>query len=65
LTIRFFVHAAAFSYWLAHPDAATHAIGSVGIPGKFTLEPEHTTPHGGLGSCEDSLLAERNSGVES
>jgi hypothetical protein len=43
LTIRFFINAAAFSYWLAHPDAATHAIGSVGIPANFTLEPGHAT----------------------
>jgi hypothetical protein len=43
LTIRFFVNAVAFSYWLAHPDAGTHAIGSVGIPGNFTLEPGHAT----------------------
>jgi hypothetical protein len=43
LAIRFFVNAAAFSYGLAHPDAATHAIGSVGIPGNFTLEPGQVT----------------------
>jgi hypothetical protein len=41
LTIRFFVNAAAFSYRLAHPDSAPHAIGSVGIPGNFMLEPGH------------------------
>lgn len=43
LTIRFFINAAAFSYWLAHPDAATHAIGSMGIPANFTLEPGRAT----------------------
>ena len=43
LTIRFFINAAAFSYWLAHPDAATHAIGSLGIAANFTLDPGHAT----------------------
>lgn len=43
LVIRFFVNAAAFSYWLAHPAAATHAIGSVGLPVDLTLEPGHAT----------------------
>jgi hypothetical protein len=43
LAIRFFVNAAAFSYWLAHPDAATHAIGAVGLPVNLTLEPGHAT----------------------
>jgi hypothetical protein len=43
LVIRFFVNAAAFSYWLAHPGAATHAIGGVGIPVDLTLEPGHAT----------------------
>jgi hypothetical protein len=41
LVIRLFVNAAAFSYWLAHPAAATHAINSVGVPANFTLEPGH------------------------
>jgi hypothetical protein len=35
--------AAAFSYWMAHPDAATHAIGAVGLPINLTLEPGHAT----------------------
>jgi len=43
LTIRFFVNAAAFSYWLAHPDAATHAIGALGVPLNLTLEPGNAT----------------------
>jgi hypothetical protein len=55
LTIRFFINAAAFSYWLAHPDAATHAIGSVGIPANFTLEPGHATA-AMLGLSGDSLV---------
>jgi hypothetical protein len=55
LTIRFFINAAAFSYWLAHPDAATHAIGSVGIPANFTLEPGHATA-AMFGLSGDSLV---------
>jgi hypothetical protein len=43
LAIRCFVNAAAFSYWMAHPDAATHAIGAVGLPINLTLEPGHAT----------------------
>jgi hypothetical protein len=43
LAIRFFVNAAAFSYWLAHPTAATHAMGGVGLPVDLTLEPGHAT----------------------
>ena len=43
LVIRVFVNAAAFSYWIAHPDAATHLIGSVGLPINLTLEPGHAT----------------------
>src|ERR1700679_2914153 len=35
LAIRLFVNAAAFSYWLAHPAAATHAITAVGIAANF------------------------------
>jgi hypothetical protein len=55
LTIRFFINAAAFSYWLAHPDAATHAIGSAGIPANFTLEPGHATA-AMFGLSGDSLV---------
>jgi hypothetical protein len=55
LVIRLFVNAAAFSYWLAHPAAATHAIKSVGIAANFTLEPGHATaPMFGLSG--DSLM---------
>jgi hypothetical protein len=43
LAIRFFVNAAAFSYWLAHPDAATHVLGTFGLSANFTLEPGHAT----------------------
>jgi len=43
LTIRLFVNAAAFSYWMAHPDAATRAIGGLGIPLNLTLEPGNAT----------------------
>lgn len=43
LAIRLFVNGAAFSYWIAHPDAATHLIGSAGFPVNLTLEPGHAT----------------------
>jgi len=43
LAIRFFVNAAAFSYWLAHPTAATHAMSGIGLPVNLTLEPGHAT----------------------
>jgi hypothetical protein len=43
LAIRFFVNAAAFSYWMAHPDAATRAIGALGLPLNLTLEPGNAT----------------------
>ena len=55
LTIRFFVNAATFSDWLTHPDAATHAIGSVGIPANFTLELGHATA-AMFGLSGDSLV---------
>jgi len=41
LAIRLFVNAAGFSYWLAHPDAATHVIRTLGIPFDLTIEPGH------------------------
>ena len=43
LVIRFFVNAAAFSCWLAHPGAATHAMGGLGLRVNLTLEPGHAT----------------------
>jgi hypothetical protein len=43
LTIRFFVNAATFSYWIGHPGVATHVLGSIGVPLNFTLEPGHAT----------------------
>ena len=43
LAIRLFVNAAAFSYWIAHPDVATHVAGAIGIPVNLTLEPGHAT----------------------
>jgi hypothetical protein len=43
LTIRFFVNAAAFSYWIAHPNVATHVVGAIGVPVNLTLEPGHAT----------------------
>jgi hypothetical protein len=55
LGIRLFVNAAAFSYWLAHPAAATHAISSMGIAANFTLEPGHATA-AMFGLSGDSLV---------
>jgi hypothetical protein len=43
LAIRFFVNAATFSYWITHPTAATHVLGTLGIPVNLTLEPGHAT----------------------
>jgi hypothetical protein len=43
LAIRLFVNAAGFSYWLAHPAAATQVIHTVGIPFNLTVEPSHAT----------------------
>jgi hypothetical protein len=55
LAIRFFVNAAAFSYWIAHPDAATHVIGAVGVPMNLTFEPGHATA-AMFGLSGDSLV---------
>jgi hypothetical protein len=43
LAIRLFVNAAGFSYWIAHPDAATQMIHTLGIPFNLTIEPGHAT----------------------
>ena len=43
LSIRFFVNAAAFSYWMAHPNVATHVAGAIGVPMDLMLEPGHAT----------------------
>jgi hypothetical protein len=43
LAIRLFINSAAFSYWITHPDTATHMIGAIGIPVNLTLEPGHAT----------------------
>ena len=43
LAIRFFINAAAFSYWMAHPDVATRAISALGLPLNMTLEPGNAT----------------------
>jgi hypothetical protein len=43
LTIRLFVNAAAFSYWVVHPSAATQMVHTLGIPFNLTLEPGHAT----------------------
>ncbi len=41
LAIRLFVNAAGFSYWIAHPNAATQVIHSLGVPFNLTIEPGH------------------------
>ena len=43
LAVRFFINAATFSYWIAHPGVATHILGTMGIPLNLTLEPGHAT----------------------
>ena len=55
LGIRLFVNAAAFSYWISHPAAATHLFGSAGFPMNFTLEPGHATA-AMFGLSGDSLM---------
>ena len=50
-----FVNAAAFSYWIAHPGAATHLFGSAGFPVNLTLEPGHATA-AMFGLSGDSLM---------
>src|ERR1700722_8330202 len=55
LGIRLFVNAAAFSYWIAHPGAATHLFGSAGLPVNLTLEPGHATA-AMFGLSGDSLM---------
>ena len=44
LAIRLFVNAAGFSYWIAHPAAATQVIHTVGIPFNLTVEPATPPP---------------------
>lgn len=55
LSIRLFVNASAFSYWIAHPDAATHAISTVGVPLNLTLEPGYATA-AMFGLSADSMM---------
>lgn len=43
LAIRFFVNAATFAYWMAHPAVGTHVLGVMGIPVNLTLEPGTAT----------------------
>jgi len=43
LTIRLFVNAAGFSYWIAHPAVATQMVHTLGIPFDLTIEPGHAT----------------------
>jgi hypothetical protein len=55
LAIRLFVNAAGFSYWLAHPDAATHVTHALGVPFDFSLEPGHAAA-AMFGLSGDSLV---------
>jgi len=55
LVIRFFVNAIAFSYWITHPDAATHGLASLGLPANFSVEPGHATA-AMFGLSGDSLI---------
>ena len=55
LVIRLFVNAVAFSYWITHPDAATHGFASLGLPLNFTVEPGHATA-AMFGLSGDSLI---------
>jgi len=55
LAIRLFVNAAGFSYWLAHPDAATRVIHTLGIPFDLSLEPGHAAA-AMFGLSGDSLV---------
>ncbi len=43
LAIRFFVNAATFAYWLAHPAFGTHVLGAMRMPPNVTLEPGAAT----------------------
>jgi len=55
LLIRFFVNCAAFSYWITHPSAGTHALAGLGVPVNLTLEPGHATA-AMFGLSGDSLI---------
>jgi hypothetical protein len=55
LAIRLFINAAGFSYWLAHPAAATQVVHTVGIPFNLTVEPSHATA-ALFGLSGDSML---------
>jgi hypothetical protein len=55
LTVRIFVNAAAFSYWISHPAMATHVASSLGVPIDLTLEPSHATA-AMFGLCGDSMV---------
>jgi hypothetical protein len=55
LAIRMFVNAAGFSYWIAHPAAATHVLHAIGVPFNLTLDPGQATA-GLFGLSGDSML---------
>jgi hypothetical protein len=50
LGIRLFVNAAAFSYWISHPGAATHLFGSAGLPVRIS----HSSPATPQPQCSTS-----------
>jgi hypothetical protein len=43
ILVRTFLGAAAFSYWLGHPDAITRALHMAHLNWEFTLLPDHAT----------------------
>jgi hypothetical protein len=43
LAIRLFINGAAFSYWISHPSAVTHAGNTLGLPLNFNLDPGNGT----------------------
>jgi hypothetical protein len=55
LAIRFFVNAATFAYWLAHPAVGTHVLATMRIPVNVTLEPGAATA-ALFGLSGDSLI---------
>ena len=55
LVIRFFVNAATFAYWVAHPAVGTHVLAVMRIPVNLTLEPGDATA-ALFGLSGDSLI---------
>ena len=55
LAIRLFVNAAAFSYWLAHPDAPTQLTRALNVPFDSTIAPCNAAA-AMFGLCGDTLV---------